>query len=239
MSERIYKSIKELDPRIQPLVREFLKKAKVGRWQMRLAETYRTQARQTYLYNTGKSANKIATYHKWRLAFDTFFQSTRGEDKGKGSWNYKLFDKVAPIAEKMGFTWGGRWKNKDRVHFQWDKPWPKSKSALKPKPTPKPVPAPKTPATPPSAPQLESSNLSGGGDVAMSSLLDSSLGKGLVTLLRNAALAAAGLIVTGLIELVGGLQLDPSIKLMVVASLKVIDEILHKTGIAEKGLTRF
>ena len=235
MTNKIYKSIKELNPRIQPLVREFLKKAKVGKWQMFLVETYRTQARQKELYKAGKTPTPVATYHNWRLAFDTAFK----DSKGNVSWDYKLFDKVAPIAEKTGFTWGGRWKNKDRVHFQWDKPWPKSKSALKPKPTPKPVPAPKTPATPPSAPQLESSNLSGGGDVVMSNLLDSSLGKGLVTLLRNAALAAAGLIVVGLIELVGGLQLDPSIKLMIVASLKVVDELLHKTGVAEKGLTRF
>lgn len=68
---------------------------------------------------------------------------------------------------------------------------------------------------------------------------DSPIGKGLLAILRNAAIVAAGLIVTGLVTLVTGADIDPMVKAIIIVVLKQIDEFLHKTGIAEKGLTRF
>lgn len=65
------------------------------------------------------------------------------------------------------------------------------------------------------------------------------LGKGIITTLRNAALAAAGIIVSELITLFTGSDLEPTTKLIIIGALKLLDEGLHKTGIAEKGLTRF
>ena len=135
MSEKIYKDIKELKKELQPLVKSFLEKARVGVWHAELTETYRTQERQLELYKVGKTPAKVATYHNWRLAFDiAMFKNGRKQV----SWDFKLYEKVAPIAEKMGFTWGGRWKVRDGCHFQWEKPLPKPA----PKPAPKPDPDP-------------------------------------------------------------------------------------------------
>jgi hypothetical protein len=67
----------------------------------------------------------------------------------------------------------------------------------------------------------------------------SPLGKGVMAVLRNALITAAGLVVSGLVTLITGAELDPTVKLVVIAVLKMADELLHKTGIATKGLTRF
>jgi hypothetical protein len=67
----------------------------------------------------------------------------------------------------------------------------------------------------------------------------SPLGKGVMAVLRNALITAAGLVVSGLVTLITGAELDPTVKLVVIAVLKLADELLHKTGIATKGLTRF
>ena len=126
---KIYSDIKELRKELQLLVKSFLERAKVPPWHAELTETYRTQERQLELYKAGKTPAKVATYHNWRLAFDiAMFKNGRKQV----SWDFKLYAKVAPIAEKMGFTWGGRWKVRDGCHFQWEK--------VLPKPTPKPNP---------------------------------------------------------------------------------------------------
>jgi hypothetical protein len=67
----------------------------------------------------------------------------------------------------------------------------------------------------------------------------SPLGNGIKAVLRNVLITAAGLAISGLITVFTGAEIDPTVKLLVVGALKVIDELLHKTGIAEKGLTRF
>lgn len=67
----------------------------------------------------------------------------------------------------------------------------------------------------------------------------SPLGKGILAVLRNVVITAAGLLVSGLITTITGADLDPTLKLVIVGALKVADELLHKTGVAVKGLTRF
>lgn len=67
----------------------------------------------------------------------------------------------------------------------------------------------------------------------------SSIGKGVLAVLRNAVLVAAGLVISGLIPLITGADIDPNVKLVIIAALKLVDEMLHKTGVAQKGLTRF
>jgi hypothetical protein len=39
--------------------------------------------------------------------------------------------------------------------------------------------------------------------------------------------------------LISGSELSEVTKLFIIGALKVIDEYLHKTGLAEKGITRF
>jgi hypothetical protein len=60
-----------------------------------------------------------------------------------------------------------------------------------------------------------------------------------MAVLRNALITAAGLAISELITVFTGADLDPTVKLIVIAVLKLADELLHKTGIATKGLTRF
>jgi hypothetical protein len=67
----------------------------------------------------------------------------------------------------------------------------------------------------------------------------SPLGKGVMAVLRNALIAAAGLAISGLISVISGAELDPTLELVIIAVLKMADELLHKTGVATKGLTRF
>jgi hypothetical protein len=69
--------------------------------------------------------------------------------------------------------------------------------------------------------------------------LNSDFGKGLVAILRNAVIVALGLIISGLVTLISGSELSEVTKLFIIGALKVIDEYLHKTGLAEKGITRF
>ena len=48
------------------------------------------------------------------LAFD-IHQNIAGRE-----WELPFFGQVAEIAKRMGFAWGGDWRNPDRPHFQWD-----------------------------------------------------------------------------------------------------------------------
>jgi len=65
------------------------------------------------------------------------------------------------------------------------------------------------------------------------------LGKGITAIVRNAVIVALGLIVSGLVTLFTNADIDPTTKILIIGALKAIDELLHKTGIAERGLTRF
>ena len=69
--------------------------------------------------------------------------------------------------------------------------------------------------------------------------LDSPLGKLVVESLRWGVLAFATAVVGFLLENLGGLNLDPTFYLLLTAWLRFADSALHKTGVAEKGLTRF
>lgn len=62
---------------------------------------------------------------------------------------------------------------------------------------------------------------------------------GLISLLRNAVIGFAGVVLAGLVDLVPSLELSETATLIIIGVLKLLDETLHKTGIAEKGITRF
>ena len=67
----------------------------------------------------------------------------------------------------------------------------------------------------------------------------SPLGKGIISIFRNGAIGMGGLIVSELVTLFTNTEMEPMTKLLIIGSLKIIDELLHKTGVAEKGITRF
>jgi hypothetical protein len=83
----------------------------------------RTNAEQDALYAKGRTApGKPVTqalggqsYHNHGLAFDVVPLNPDGKTP---NWNAPI-SPYAPIAQALGFEWGGNWKNEDKPHFQW------------------------------------------------------------------------------------------------------------------------
>jgi len=90
---------------------------------VRVTETFRSYARQKYLYERAGGATKAppgCSWHQLRRAWDaypvrkdgTIAVHYAGEDA-------KLFDAMGAKAEALGVEWGGRWRSlKDYCHFQ-------------------------------------------------------------------------------------------------------------------------
>jgi len=87
---------------------------------LRISDAYRTDAEQDALYAQGRTKpGKIVTnarggesYHNYGLAYDVV-----GLD-GSGI-NYNIdYPRIAEIAKKYGFTWGGDWSTPDKPHFE-------------------------------------------------------------------------------------------------------------------------
>lgn len=69
--------------------------------------------------------------------------------------------------------------------------------------------------------------------------IDTPAGRTIREALRWGVLAFASAVVQYLLTNVGNLELDPSFILIVTAGLRFADSALHKSGIVEKGITRF
>lgn len=114
--------IEDLDPRIQDYVKalldEFNSRDNDG-WKAFITDGKRTQAEQDFLYEQGRTKpGEIVTWtkeskHVSGLAVDIAFQKD-----GKLSYAQTHYDKLVPIAKRLGFTWGGGWKQIDKPHFE-------------------------------------------------------------------------------------------------------------------------
>ncbi len=89
-----------------------------------ITETYRSQARQNYLYAQGRTRpGKIVTWtlqsnHTSRLAWDIAVAPP------KNLYDVDTLTKVGAIARKLGITWGGDWARRiDRPHFEVKPNW--------------------------------------------------------------------------------------------------------------------
>ena len=89
-----------------------------------ITETYRSQARQNYLYQQGRTRpGNIVTWtlnsrHTSRLAWDIAVAPP------KPLYDVATLNKVGTIARKLGITWGGDWKGSiDRPHFEVTATW--------------------------------------------------------------------------------------------------------------------
>jgi len=89
-----------------------------------VTETYRSQARQNYLYAQGRTRpGKIVTWtlksnHTSRLAWDIAVAPP------KPLYDVDTLTKVGAIARKLGITWGGDWARRiDRPHFEVKRNW--------------------------------------------------------------------------------------------------------------------
>ena len=76
-------------------------------------EWYRTPERQKELVATGKSKT-LNSFHLKGLAVDLI----RIKD-GKVTWDYNDYIPLGKIWQKMNGVWGGSWKFRDAVHFQY------------------------------------------------------------------------------------------------------------------------
>lgn len=85
-----------------------------------ITETYRSQARQDYLYSLGRTRpGKIVTWtthsrHTSRRAADLCFLKNK-KATYVGPWNL-----VGSAATAHGLTWGGTWKTPDKPHLEWN-----------------------------------------------------------------------------------------------------------------------
>lgn len=104
----------------------FLKECKKQGLNVLITETYRSQERQSYLYEQGRSRpGKIVTnvktvgYHNSGNAWD-ICKNVKNHEYDDDDF----FLKCGFIARKLGIEWGGTWKSfPDYPHFQIDDKW--------------------------------------------------------------------------------------------------------------------
>jgi len=118
------RDINELLPAARKACNLFLSECKKAGLDIFITETYRSQARQNYLYEQGRTrAGKKVTWtkssrHTSRLAWDIAVMPP--EDL----YDMDTMKKAGAIAEKLGITWGGNWKSSpDMPHFEVAKDW--------------------------------------------------------------------------------------------------------------------
>lgn len=68
---------------------------------------------------------------------------------------------------------------------------------------------------------------------------DSPTGKGIKEALRWAVLGFFSLLIDGLIENFTKMETPPEAMPLILLALRFIDSMLHKSGVAERGITRF
>lgn len=118
------RDINELHPTAQTACRLFLSECDSAGVKVFITETYRSQARQNYLYEQGRSrAGKVVTWtknsnHSGRLAWDIAVSPPAN------LYDVSTLQKAGAIARNLGITWGGDWpKNIDRPHFEVKTSW--------------------------------------------------------------------------------------------------------------------
>ena len=118
------RDINELSPVAQKACRLFLQECKKEGLPVLITETYRSQARQNYLYEQGRTrAGKVVTWtrnsrHTGRMAWD-ICKNVRGHEYS----DQAFFNRCGAIARKLGITWGGDWKTPDKPHFEVTMDW--------------------------------------------------------------------------------------------------------------------
>lgn len=113
-NQSVLKGIQHLDEQMQPFAKEFMLLAKERELNVILFETFRTKARQAWLYKTGASkASPGRGMHEFGLAFDVVFDDPKpwGENH---PWS-----ELGQISKDLGLIWGGNFHSfLDRPHHQ-------------------------------------------------------------------------------------------------------------------------
>lgn len=110
--------LNELHPLVKQQAEALLEKCKSNGLNAKIIETYRSQERQDYLYEQGRTTpGQIVTWtrssnHTSRKAFDVI------QNKVGDEYNSTFLTKVGKLAKEVGLDWGGEWKQKDMPHFE-------------------------------------------------------------------------------------------------------------------------
>ncbi len=118
------RDIGELTPKAQKACNLFLEECRRQGLDVLITETYRSQERQNYLYEQGRSREgKKVTWtkssrHTSRRAWDICKNV-----KGAEYCDTKFFQKCGEIAKGFKITWGGEWKTPDTPHFEISEDW--------------------------------------------------------------------------------------------------------------------
>lgn len=116
---RSEKNLATVQPQLQKLGRELLRRLAAEGLTFKITSGNRTQAEQDALYAQGRTKpGPVVTWtrksrHIGGRAIDiTLFQ-------GKNPvWESKHYKRAGEIGEELGLLWGGRWKTPDQPHFE-------------------------------------------------------------------------------------------------------------------------
>lgn len=117
------RDIKSLQPIAQQAAQLFLDECKRRNIPIFVTEYHRSQARQNYLYEQGRTRpGNIVTWtkssnHTSGLAWDI------AVNPPNDLYDSKIISKAGQVARELGIEWGGDWKEKDTPHFQVSKNW--------------------------------------------------------------------------------------------------------------------
>lgn len=118
------RDISELTNNAQTACKLFMEECDKRGLNVIITETYRSQERQNYLYEQGRSRQgKVVTWtknsrHTSRRAWD-ICKNKKGEEYSDGAF----FKVCGEVAKKYGITWGGTWKTPDTPHFEIPENW--------------------------------------------------------------------------------------------------------------------
>ena len=121
------RSLNDLSYRFKPTVFEFLARCCEAGVPLMIIDTLRTPEEQAeHLANgvswTPNSLHLPQPPDNKSLAIDVapyYIFQLHGPDKLQWDAKDPVWEKIGLIGERMGMTWGGRWKQKDLGHFQY------------------------------------------------------------------------------------------------------------------------
>jgi hypothetical protein len=118
-STDVISDLQLLEPVIRAAVQAIIADAHADGLELMVFETYRSQARQTQLFNNGATQLKTVGVHHYGLACD-IVRNVNGKPSWKGD-----FSKLGKLARKHKLIWGGDWgrpgvktKFPDEYHVQ-------------------------------------------------------------------------------------------------------------------------
>jgi peptidoglycan L-alanyl-D-glutamate endopeptidase CwlK len=120
-------SLDDLTPEVREKANEFIVRCRLASIYITITSTYRSQERQTYLYEQGKTEAAISDHTKGN-AFDFVPDGLKKRPingEATDPDDIALFTKCGIIAESIGLRWGGNFNIKDHVHCDNGVPSPK------------------------------------------------------------------------------------------------------------------